>query len=158
MEEKGLILNDMEEILTNSGSNQKVFTTITDKKTLFNLESSVDYKINDCIGEKIRVKNILMKTFEKEVDKKDENGNLIVNQETGEIEKTKEYKIITILIDDGGKSFVTASKTFAMALKNYIGYFGLDKIHSGEGIEIEIIQKTVKTGNKALTFKILDEE
>ena len=158
MEEKGLILNDMEEILTNSGSNQKVFTTITDKKTLFNLESSVDYKINDCIGEKIRVKNILMKTIEKEIDKKDENGNLIVNQETGEIEKTKEYKIITILIDESGKSFVTASKTFAMTLKNYIGYFGLDQIHSGEGIEIEIIQKAIKTGNKALSFKILDEE
>ena len=37
MEEKSLILNDMEEILTNSGSNQKVFTTIQDKKVLFNL-------------------------------------------------------------------------------------------------------------------------
>lgn len=158
MEEKGLILNDMEEILTNSGSNQKVFTTITDKKTLFNLESSVDYKINDCIGEKIRVKNILMKTFAKEVDKKDKDGNLVINQETGEIEKTTEYKIITILIDEKGKSYVTASKTFAMTMKNFIGYFGLEKIHSGEGIEIEIIQKAIKTGNKALSFKILDEE
>lgn len=158
MEEKSLILNDMEEILTSSGSNQKVFTTIQDKKVLFNLESQVDYRINDCVGQKIRIKDILMKTIEKEVDKKDETGNLVINQETGEIEKEKTYKIITILIDDAGKSYVTASKTFAMQLRNYIAYFGLEKIYNKEGIGIEITQKPMKTGNKALSFKILDKE
>ena len=158
MENQGLILNEMEDIVSSNGSMQKIFTTIQDRKLLFNLESQVDYKINDCIGEKIRVKDILIKTFEKVIDLKDENGNLVVNEVTGEIEKTKEYKMITILIDDDKKSYVTASKTFAMTLKNYIGYFGLEKIHNGEGIDIQIIQKAIKTGNKALSFKVLDEE
>ena len=54
--------NQMEGVASRSKTN--VFTTITDSKTIFNLENTCDYKINDCKGEVIRVKDVLIKVIE----------------------------------------------------------------------------------------------
>lgn len=157
VEEKGLIMNSMEDLVQESNSNKKVFTTIKDMDLLFNLEGECDHKINDCIGEKIRVKDVLIKEFSKMVDKKDEKGNVIINEETGEVEQIEEKTIVTILIDDNKKSYVTKSKMFAMRLKNYFSMFGFSKLNN-EGIDIQITtQKMKDSGNSALSFNLIKE-
>ena len=121
-----------------------IYTNITDQKKIFNLENTCDYKINDCKGELIRVKEVLVKRIEKPLDEPEVDEN-------GEIIKDKEIKLITILIDDNNKSYVTASKMFTMQMMNYINMFGLQSIE--KGLEIKIIERAVKnSSNKA--FKI----
>lgn len=156
-ENKDLILNEsnnqvqgLEGFKTNTNSKTKinVITTITDEKQLFNLENKVDYKLNDCVGEKIRVKDMLCKIIEKPLDEP------IYNEETGEILKDKEFQMITILVDDEGKSYVTASKTFFFAFKKLCQYYTEETIK--EGIDIMIIKTNVKdSNNKALNFELV---
>ena len=139
--------NQMEGVASRSKTN--VFTTITDSKTIFNLENTCDYKINDCKGEVIRVKDVLIKVIETPLAEPE------VNEETGEIIRDTEYKKVCILIDDNNKSYVTGSKMFTNQMMRYINMFGLAEFE--EGLEIRIIEKSIKnSGNKALGFELVD--
>ena len=94
MKETGLMIknfNEMESIAGKSKTN--VFTTITDSRQIFNLENECDYKINDCKGEIIRVKNVLIKVIERPLPEPE------VNEETGEV-IDKEYKKVCIWFKD----------------------------------------------------------
>lgn len=147
-EETGLMIKDFGELEANTGkSKTNVFTTITDPKVIFNLENTTDYKINDCKGEIIRVKDILIKVIETPLAEPE------VNEETGET-RDKEYKKVCILIDDQGKSYVTGSKMFTNQMMRYIGMFGIGVIE--DGVEIKIVEKSVKnSSNKALGFELV---
>lgn len=146
-QENNLIVSDFAEMQRKTNTNRKIYTTIEDNKIIFNLENSCDYRINDCKGEKIRVKDVLIKINEKPL------VDPIINEETGEI-KDKEVSMVTILLDDNKKSYVTGSKIFTMQMINYIRMFGLDSIK--EGLEIEIIEKPVRnSANKALGFELV---
>lgn len=137
-------INDISNI---TRSKSRVFTTITDDKVLFNLESNCDNKINDCVGETIRVKDIYIKLIETPLDevKESENGEII----------DTEFKKITILVDEDNKSYVTASKMFANQLIKYIQMCGLDKIET-EGLDIKIIKRNVRnSSNQALGFELV---
>ena len=124
-------------------------TNITSQKKIFNLETHIDQKLNDCKGEMIRVKEVLIKTYEKPLKEP------IINEETGEIEKEKEIKRVCILIDDNGVSYVTGSNMFTMEMLKCIRMFGTEKMEN-EGLEIKIIEMPVKnSGNKALGFELL---
>ena len=126
------------------------FTNITDSKELFNLQSHVDFILNDCVGEKIRVKKALIRTFDKKLK------DPIFDEETGEVIKDTERSVSCVLVDEAGKSYATGSKTFTYNLMNYLGDFGGSKLlDSGEGIEIEIIKVPTPSGNKALSFKLI---
>ena len=128
-------------------SNQQVFTSIKDPKKIFNLDNNCDFKLNDCKGETLRVKDVLVKIIETPLDEPK------VNDETGDIIDS-EYKKITILIDDQGKSYVTASKMFTNQILRYIQMFGLESI-TKDGLEIKIIERPVKnSSNKALGFEL----
>lgn len=145
--QEGLIVNDFGEMMKESKSNKKIFTTLTDEKKLFNLETSCDMKINDCKGEKIRVVDMVIKIYENTLKEPE------INEETGEI-KDKEVKMITILIDDNGVSYVTASKMFTIQMMNYIKMFGIDGIK--EGLDIKITERAIKdSSNKALAFELI---
>lgn len=148
VKETGLMIkdfNEMENLKTRS--NTDIFTTITDGKLLFNLDNHCDYKINDCKGEVIRVKDVLIKVIETPLAEPE------VNEETGDVHD-KEYKKVCILIDDAGKSYVTGSKMFTNQMIRYIGYAGINSIK--EGLEIKIIERDVKgTSNKALGFELV---
>lgn len=147
-ESQDLIVKDFSKIGSKRKSKQEIFTNIEDKKTIFNLDTNIDYRINDCKGEVLRVKQIMIKRFMKELEEP------IVNPVTGEI-KDKEIKIVTILIDDNNKSYVTGSKQFGLQFIRYIEMFGIDEIES-EGLEIRIIEKQVSnSNNKALGFEII---
>lgn len=146
-EETGLMIKDFGELEQSGRSKTNVFTTITDPKTIFNLENTTDYKINDCKGEIIRVKDILIKVIETPLAEPevDDDNNII---------RDKEYKKVCILIDDQGKSYVTGSKMFTNQMMRYIGMFGIGVIE--DGLEIKIVEKSVKnSSNKALGFELV---
>lgn len=144
-----LIVSDFSQMQRNSNTKRKIYTTIEDQKIIFNLETACDYKINDCKGEKIRIVDLLIKVNEKDLDEP------VINEETGEIIKDKERSMVTILIDEAGKSYVTASKMFTIQMMNYVTMFGLDNIKQN-GLDIEIIERAVKnSSNKALGFKLV---
>lgn len=147
-ENNGLIVSDFGEMQNQTNTKRKIYTTIVDTKVIFNLENSCDYKINDCKGEKIRVTDVLIKINEKPLKEP------IIDEETGEVIKDKEVSMVTILLDDNKKSYVTGSKIFTMQMINYIRMFGLETIK--EGLEIAIIEKSVKNSpNKALGFELV---
>lgn len=147
VKETGLMIKDFNEMENvSSRSKTNVFTTITDNKTIFNLENTCDYKLNDCKGEVIRVTDVLIKVIE--------TPKTEVNEETGEVVDTTDYKKVCILIDDEGKSYVTGSKMFTNQMIRYINMFGIQDIE--EGLEIRIVERAVKnSANKALGFELV---
>ena len=146
-ENQELMVKDFSEMSQKTNVKRDIFTNITDQKKIFNLENTCDYKINECKGEMIRVKEVLIKRIEKPLAEPEVDEN-------GEVIKEKEIKLITILIDDNNKSYVTASKMFTMQMMNYINMFGLESIE--QGLEIKIIERAVKnSSNKALGFELV---
>ena len=125
------------------------YTNISDSKELFNLQAHVDFILNDCVGEKIRVKKALIRTFDKALKEP------IVDEETGEVIRSTERSVSCVLVAEDGKSYATGSKTFTYNLMNYLGDFGGAKELEEKGIEIEIIKVPTPSGNKALSFKLL---
>ena len=127
----------------------EVFTNITDEKKLFNLENNVDMMINDCEGEKIRVKEILIKRFEKPLKEP------IIDEATGEVLKEKEYSFSCVIVDDNEKSYATGSKTFIIQLMRYL-QLKARKGTENEAFDIKITKKKVgEKGNKALSFELI---
>ena len=150
-ESGSIVVSNVNELRSANASKVKVFTTldVTDTKAIFNLENKeADFKINDCVGQSIRMVDVYIKTFERKMKEPE------VDEETGEVVKDTEYKKVCVIIDDQGKSYVTASKIFTMEMMNYLALFGIDKIH--EGVEIRFINKAIKnSNNKALGFELL---
>ena len=122
-----------------------IYTNIIDQKKIFNLDSKVDNLLNDCEGELIRVKEVLIKRYEKPMKEP------IFDDETGEILKDKEISMACILIDDNEKSYATGSKVFTIQMMRYLDMFGLNN----EGFEIKIVKNKTEKGNKALGFELV---
>lgn len=133
----------------NTNTKTQVITNITDEKKLFNLGNKVDVMLNDCEGETIRVKEVLIKRYEKPME------TPLIDEETGEIIKDKEITMSCVLVDDDGKSYATGSKVFTIDLMRYLQI----KANSGrqnESFDIKIIKKKVgDRGNKALSFELV---
>lgn len=123
----------------------KIYTSIdtSDIKKLYNIDNGkCDYKLVECKEQSLRVVDVLIKDFYKTKDDK------------GESLEVPERKMITILIDDQDKSYVTASKVFAIQMIKFIDRFGYDIIKNG--LEIKIIEKEVRNSkNKALGFELI---
>lgn len=122
-----------------------IYTNITDQKKIFNLDSKVDNLLNDCEGELIRVKEVLIKRYEKPMKEP------VIDDETGEILKDKEISMACILIDDNEKSYATGSKVFTIQMMRYLNMFGLNN----EGFEIKIVKNKTEKGNKSLGFELV---
>lgn len=133
----------------NTNTKTEVITNITDEKKLFNLENKVDNLINDCEGELIRVKEVLIKRYEKPMKEP------VIDEETGEILKDKEISMSCVLVDDYDKSYATGSKSFTIQMMKLLQMKSrLGK--SNEKFEIRIIRKKVgEKGNKALSFELV---
>ena len=138
------LIQDFTGLNKTSNTKANIFTNITDKKKIFNLESKVDNLLNDCEGELIRVKEVLIKKYEKLMKEP------VVDEETGEIIKDKEYSMCCILIDDNNKSYATGSKIFTIQMMRYLQMFGI----TDEGFEIKIVKNKIKN-NKALGFELV---
>lgn len=132
--------------LQNSTSTKaEIFTNIVDQKKIFNLDSHVDTLLNDCEGELIRVKEVLVKRYKKPMKEP------LIDEETGEIIKDTETTMACILIDDNNKSYATGSKVFTIQMMRYLQMFGITE----EGFEIKIVKNKTEKGNKALGFELV---
>lgn len=142
-------ISDFGGIGRNSSTKTQVFTNITDRKKLFNLENKVDEMLNECVDEMIRVKDVLIKTYEKPMKEP------IIDEETGEILKDKEYSMSCVIVDDNGKSYATGSKMFTMQLMRFL-QMEEQLGEKPETFDIKIIKKKVgENGNKALSFELV---
>lgn len=145
-EETGIAtVQDFGAMSKKSNTKADIFTNITDQKKIFNLDSKVDCLLNDCEGETIRVKEVLVKRYEKPMKEPE------VDPETGEITKDKEISMACILIDDHNKSYATGSKIFTIQMMRYIQMFGIDD----KGFEIKVVKTKQTSGNKALGFELV---
>ena len=146
MEEQGLsVVQDFGALKRNSETKSQIFTNITDQKKIFNLDSHVDNLLNDCEGELIRVKEVLIKTYKKPMKEP------VIDEETGEVLKDTETTMACILIDDTNKSYATGSKVFTIQMMRYLQMFGINP----EGFEIKIVKNKTDKGNKALGFELV---
>ena len=136
---------------TETGTLISTETTLQDKKEIFNVENGeCDIKLNDIVGQEILVKNVFMKRIVSKLSQED----VELNEETGEIVNDKKVTVITILLDEDNKKYVTASKRFAMSILNLIRTFGVEEIQ--KGVKIKIIKKSVSNSvNKALGFELV---
>lgn len=143
-----IVVSSISDISSLTKNNARIFTTINDEKVLFNLNNNCDNRINDCVGEVIKVKGIYIKVIESPLSEPR------VNEETGQIQET-EYKKITILVDEDNKSYVTASKMFANQFIQYLQMCGIDTIVN-DGLDIRIIKRNVRnSSNQALGFELV---
>ena len=138
------LIQDFSALGKRTDTKSQIFTNITDKKKMFNLDSHVDFLLNDCEGELIRVKEILVKRYEKPMKEP------VIDEETGEILKDKEITMACILIDDQGKSYATGSKVFTIQMMRYLEMFGIND----EGFEIKIVKNKREKG-KSLGFELV---
>lgn len=142
--EKNYLVNDVSNLNTSHGTKKYMYTTIKDKKTIFNLDAEVDYKINDFVDKEITISDVLVKIFEKEEKEFDDD--------TGEVVNSYKYSKVTIIIDDKGKSYVTGSKMFTNQMIDLVSGFGEDV----KGTKIRIVNRKIKdSDNKALGFVIV---
>lgn len=153
-ENKELVVNDNYQIMDfgglgrNTSTKTEVFTNITDNKKIFNLENKVDALLNDCENEVIRVKDVLIKRFEKPLKEP------VVDEDTGEIVKDKEISMSCVLVDEQDKSYATGSKTFIIQLMRFLQM--KERLQDKEStFDIKIIKKKTPNGNKALSFELV---
>lgn len=144
--ENSIVLKEWKDLdLETSAVKMGIYTTIdsSDIKTLYNLDNGdCDFRLNDCKGEAIKVVNVLIKSFDRY---KDEDGK--------ELDEPINKKV-TILIDENGKTYVTASKIFAIQMLRFINRFGNEAIT--KGLDIKIIEKEIKgSKNKGLGFELI---
>lgn len=128
-----------------AGTRQYINSTISDPKVLFNLNDHIDHKLNDFEGKEINLVDVVVKSYERDIPER-------LNEFTGELE-TIDRSIVTIILDDTGTSYVTASKMFAMRVIELVRTFGIENVH--KGIKIRITKTPHKNGNKKLGFEIL---
>lgn len=149
-EKNEMVISNFGTMQTQSKTERKYFTTIelTDTKKLYNLDNGeMNHLLNDCEGQSIRVKDVLIKEFTHELDEPK------VNEETGELIETETNKVC-ILIDDQNETYVTASKIFTNQMKRYISMFGVESIKNG--LDIKIVKKKIKdSNNKSLAFELI---
>ena len=149
--EVNILVPTLIESKTQNGTIMNTETTVQDKKQVFNIENGeCDVKLNDIVGNEIVVKDV----FIKRIVRKLRDDEIEIDEETGEIKSDIKYSVVTILIDEQGLKYVTASKTFAYAIQNLVDTFGIEEIQ--KGIKIRIIKKQVSgSNNKALSFELV---
>ena len=106
--------------------------TVEEKKKLYNAIQNCDVRINDIVGQTITVKDIYVREYEKK--DLDENGNPRIGH-------------TTILFDEAGKTYVTASNYFFNAITQILVSVG----NLDTPIKIKIIKKPTKNGTESLS-------
>lgn len=149
-EKESLVVSGFGSLSNTSKTRKKTYTTldINDVKTLYNLDNKdCDFKINDCIGQSLRVIDVVIKEFERDLEEP-------IVDENGEVIQDKERKLVTILLDEQGQTYVTASKIFTLQMKRFIETFGVEVIK--KGLDIKIVNKKVaNSNNKSLGFELI---
>ena len=112
--------------------------TVEDKKAIFKVLGSADYKVADTLGTTINLRNVLVQKYEK------------VNQETGEVET----KYRTILIDENGTTYASASKGLFTSCKRLFALMGLPENWT-EALPIKVEEIKTTQGFKTYEIKLV---
>ena len=112
--------------------------TVEDKKAIFKVLGSADYKVADTLGTTINLRNVLVQKYEK------------VNQETGEVET----KYRTILIDENGTTYASASKGLFTSCKRLFALMGLPENWT-ESLPIKVEEVKTTQGFKTYEIKLV---
>lgn len=142
METKEIIKSENELSIVNESN--KTYSSFKPKNTaerkkLFNALEKCDVVINDIVGHSIKVKDVIINEYPRK------------DKETGE-EMSNGHR--TILIDTEGKTYVTASNYFFIAIAKLLSTFGEPSVWETP-MEIKIVKKVVKNGNQALGFELV---
>lgn len=124
------------------------FTNIESSKEIYNLSHNSGTLLNDCVGEKIRIKKILIRRFKKDLDEAK------VNERTGETYDT-EFPLSCAVVDDIGASYVTGSKIFARNLIDYVVNNGGYADMENGNFEIKVLKNPLENGRSSLGFEVL---
>lgn len=95
-------------------------TTQAEKVKLFNAVMNPDERIKDHVNETILIKDFIVELVT--LDKKDDKGNPVVDDETGEVIQQEAPRIV--ILDDKGKSYTATSMGMFSALKRIVSIFG----------------------------------
>lgn len=113
--------------------------TIDNKKKVFAISESADFKVADYLNTPILLKNVFIQKYDK------------VNEETGEvIPKTR-----TILIDSEGKSYASASKGLYNSLLKLMALLGKPDEWE-EPIKVMIKEVTINKGKTYAITPVID--
>ena len=113
--------------------------SIEDKKKLFNALENCDKLLNNCVGEKIVMKDIYVEQY---LDKKDETDE-------GRI------KYRTIIFAEDGKTYVSTSYGIYNILNKIFAIYGTPDKWEKDGIAVEVAKRPVGNGKEMLTLKLL---
>lgn len=143
-EETGITIQGFGQVAKKSNTKCDIFTNITDNKKIFNLENHVDNLLNDFENSIIEVKDVLIKKYTKMLKEP------VIDEQTGEILKNKEYSMSCVLVDKNGVSYATGSKVFTIQMQRYLDMFGIDE----NGFLIKITKNKTENG-KTLGFELV---
>ena len=113
--------------------------TDAERKQLFNASEKCDVVLNDIVGQEIEVKNVMINEYPR------------IDKVTGE-KMSNGHR--TIIFDKNGKSYVTASNYFFIALGKLLATFG-EPSEWENPLKLKIVKKDVKDGKKALGFELV---
>lgn len=112
------------------------------RKVLFNAMTSPTAKLGDMIGKKIVLTDVFCESIT--MEKKDADGNPVLDDETGEPIRQNAPRIVLITKD--GNSYQCVSTGIFNALQKLISIFGEPSWTDGIEVEVKQIQKTGKNG------------
>lgn len=112
--------------------------TDDEKKKLFNALENCDVLLNDCVGQKIKIKDIY-------VEKRK-----VVDETTGEIKS----KYRSILFDENGQTYATGSYGIANVLYKIIQIYGFPTTWE-KPLEVEVAKRPIGNGKQTLTLKLI---
>ena len=145
-EEMGLTqVSGFNEITRTSKTNCYIETNIQDQKKIFNLDTHVDEKLNDCKGEMIRVKQVLIKTFEKPL------AEPVIDEETGE-----EREVGLISAEEGTFSSIsgTAIKGLDLII-DYMGDLAADQETEAVTVQVKVNVGKSNAGREFITLELI---
>lgn len=131
----------MNELMTIEES--KFFTTLqacttAEKKEMYNVISSPDYRISDYVGKKITIKDVVAEMIE------------LTDEETGEVVEVPRI----IIVDDKKKTYACVSNGIFKALKRVFDMFGMPS-EWDEPITVEVVLKQLSNNRSTFNFKIV---
>ena len=129
--------------LFRSNENSNIYCSIVakdneEKKKLFNALESCDLLLNDCVGQKIKMKDLYIEAYETE------------DEDTGEVKR----KFRTIIFDVDGQTYATGSYGIYNIWQKIVAIYGLPNTWA-EPVEVEVIKKDAKDGKKSLSLKLV---
>lgn len=117
---------------------------------LYNALQQCDVKINDIKGSVIEMKEVFIEV--KDIPERDNNDNVIVDEETGEVKTKRHFR--TIIFDTEGKTYVSAAYGVYNSLRQIIPIFGNPS--EDNIIKVKVGNKTTRSGKESLILTVVE--